>query len=112
MFFSSPSQSDACFHHIAHDIAVDYYQHNVGTWLHYFHVQTPNALIDKDVTMFQRGSTYIMSTAKGWPVLFGDTYWEGGPPADIADRLTASFPHHMSVPVNQRAARYIAELDK
>ena len=62
--------------------------------------------------MFQRGSTYIMSTAKGWPVLFGDTYWEGGPPVDIADRLTASFPHHMSVPVNQRAAKYIAELDK
>ena len=53
-----------------------------------------------------------MSTAKGWPVLFGDTYWEGGLPVDIADRLTASFPHHMSVPVNQRAAKYIAELDK
>jgi hypothetical protein len=75
-------------------------------------IQILNPEVDKDVTMFQRGSTYIMSTAKGWPVLFGNTYWEGGPPVDIADRLTASFPHHMSVPVNQRAAGYVAGLDK
>ena len=53
-----------------------------------------------------------MSTSKGWPVLFGSTYVEGGPPVDIADRLVASFPHHMSVPVNQRAVKYLADLDK
>ena len=112
MFFSGLPQPDAGFHHVAHDIAVDYYQHNIGTQLHYLYMPTFNACIDKDVTMFQRGSTYIMSTAKGWPFLFGNTYWEGGPPVDITDRLAASFPLYMSVPVNQRRAKYVAELDK
>jgi hypothetical protein len=62
--------------------------------------------------MFQRGSTYVMSTAKAWPVLFGETYWEGGPPVDVTDRLVASFPLHMALPIHQRVTRYIAELDK
>jgi len=71
-----------------------------------------------------------MSTSNGWDVLFKgpffyipyyalsslncieDTYAEGGPPTDLADRFTASFPHHMSVGLHQRAARRLAELDK
>ncbi|KAF8875878.1 hypothetical protein CPB84DRAFT_439009 [Gymnopilus junonius] len=79
----------------AHDIAVDYQQNGV------------------DVTMFQRGSTYIMSVEKGWEVIMkGIGYWEGGPPVDIVDRISASFPHHMVVPLKQIETRHIAELDK
>ncbi|KAF8149353.1 FAD/NAD(P)-binding domain-containing protein [Crassisporium funariophilum] len=78
----------------AHDIAVDYYEHGV------------------DVTMFQRGSTYVMSTSNGWEVIMGGIYSEGAPPVDFADRLSASFPHHMAVGVNQRQTAYIAQLDK
>ncbi|KAJ3492576.1 hypothetical protein NLJ89_g11205 [Agrocybe chaxingu] len=78
----------------AHDIAVDYYEHGV------------------DVTMFQRGSTYVMSTKNGWDVLFKGLYSEDGPPVDLADRIVASFPHHMGVGLNQRGTRHIADLDK
>lgn len=39
-------------------------------------------------------------------------YCEGGPPADIVDRMSASFPHHMSVGINQRQAKQVADLDK
>ena len=39
-------------------------------------------------------------------------YAEDAPPADIADRLAASYPHHMGVGIGQRATKYIAELDK
>ena len=66
----------------------------------------------KDVTMFQRGSTYVVSTSKGSSVFFGKTYCEGGPPVDVADRLIASFPRHMSLPLNQRMVKYVAGLDK
>ncbi|KAF8965605.1 FAD/NAD(P)-binding domain-containing protein [Flammula alnicola] len=78
----------------AHDIAVDYYQNGV------------------DVTMFQRGSTYIMSTKNGWEVLFKDSYWEGAPPVDVVDRFNASYPHYMAVGLNQRHVKRIAEMDK
>jgi len=78
----------------AHDIAHDYYVHGV------------------DVTMYQRGSTYIMTTKNGWGVLFAGLYSEGGPPTDIADRLSASFPHFMSIELGRRSADRIAELDK
>ncbi|PPQ97225.1 hypothetical protein CVT26_000750 [Gymnopilus dilepis] len=79
----------------AHDIAEDYYRHGV------------------DVTMFQRGSTYIMSVEKGWEVIMKSVgYWEGGPPVEIADRLNASYPNHMLVPLKQVETRYVAELDK
>ncbi|KAJ7168902.1 hypothetical protein C8R46DRAFT_1163015 [Mycena filopes] len=78
----------------AHDIAVDYYNHGV------------------DVTMYQRSSTYVMSTKNGWNRIMGGVYCEGGPPTELADRLTASFPHLMSIGLNQRQALKIAEDDK
>ncbi|PFH45534.1 hypothetical protein AMATHDRAFT_71621 [Amanita thiersii Skay4041] len=78
----------------AHDIAHDYYNHGI------------------DVTMFQRGSTYVMSTKNGWDVLFRGLYCEGGPPADIADRVNASYPHLMSMEIAQRNVKEIAKLDK
>ncbi|KAJ7250746.1 hypothetical protein C8J57DRAFT_679664 [Mycena rebaudengoi] len=78
----------------AHDIAVDYYNHDV------------------DVTMYQRSSTYVMTTKNGWKRIMGESYWENGPPTDVVDRLSASFPHFMSVGLNQRQAIQIAEDDK
>jgi hypothetical protein len=62
--------------------------------------------------MYQRSSTYVFSTQKGWARIMRPTYWEGGPPTDVADRLNASFPHFMAVPLNQRQAQVIAEDDK
>ncbi|KAJ7676551.1 hypothetical protein DFH06DRAFT_1168458 [Mycena polygramma] len=78
----------------AHDIAADYCEHGV------------------DVTMYQRSSTYVLSTKHGWNRIMRPTYWEGGPPVEVADRLTASFPHLMAVGLNQRQAVVIAEDDK
>ncbi|KAG6860939.1 hypothetical protein C0995_005769 [Termitomyces sp. Mi166 len=78
----------------AHDICADCYAHGV------------------DVTMYQRSSTYIMSTRNGWKVIFEGVYSERGLPTDIADRVTASFPHHFNVGLAQRSTKAIAELDK
>ncbi|KAJ7648069.1 hypothetical protein FB45DRAFT_895162 [Roridomyces roridus] len=78
----------------AHDIAADYYEHGV------------------DVTIFQRSSTYVMSTKHGARRLLSPVYWEGGPPTDLADRLAASFPLFMSIELKRREARLIAEDDK
>ncbi|EAU90811.1 monooxygenase [Coprinopsis cinerea okayama7 len=78
----------------AHDICADYYHNGV------------------DVTMFQRSSTYIMSVDAGWKGLFEGVYDENSPPVDVADRLTASFPHWASIPLNQDKVKYVAELDK
>ncbi|KAF8345500.1 hypothetical protein F5887DRAFT_1190190 [Amanita rubescens] len=74
----------------AHDIAHDYYIHGV------------------DVTMYQRGSTYIMTTKNGW----GACILKMDLQPDIADRLGASFPHFMSIELGRRSAEQIAELDK
>ncbi|KAJ7511132.1 hypothetical protein B0H11DRAFT_1954105 [Mycena galericulata] len=78
----------------AHDLAVDYYEHGV------------------DVTMYQRSSTYVLTTKNGWKHVMGPLYWEGGPPVDFADRVTASFPHLMAIGLNRRQAIKIAEDDK
>ncbi|KAF7378261.1 Flavin-containing monooxygenase [Mycena sanguinolenta] len=78
----------------AHDIAVDYYEHGV------------------DVTMYQRSSTHVLTAKNGLARIMKPIYWEGGPPTEVADRLNASFPHLMSISLNQRQARVIAEDDK
>ncbi|KAF7368295.1 Flavin-containing monooxygenase [Mycena venus] len=78
----------------AHDIATDYYEHGV------------------DVTIYQRSSSYVLSTKNGWARIMRPVYWEGGPPTELADRLNASFPHLMSIQLNQRLAKIIAEDDK
>ncbi|KAJ4476517.1 FAD/NAD(P)-binding domain-containing protein [Lentinula lateritia] len=46
-----------------------------------------------DVTMFQRSSTFVMDLDKGWKFLGGALFFEGGPPVDMADRLSNSIPH-------------------
>ncbi|KNZ76104.1 Flavin-containing monooxygenase YUCCA3 [Termitomyces sp. J132] len=92
----------------AHDICVDRHENGV------------------DVTIHQRSSTYVMSTTDGWKVVaqgnhsssyftvrtYSLVYFEGGRPTDIADRLSASFPNHVTVGLAQRQTKDIVELDK
>ncbi|KAF7375743.1 Flavin-containing monooxygenase YUCCA3 [Mycena sanguinolenta] len=78
----------------AHDIAADYASHGV------------------DVTMYQRGSTYVMSTENGLVSLMRPTYWEGGPPTDVADRNSASLPFFAVGELHQRRTAGIAQADK
>ncbi|KAJ6595193.1 hypothetical protein DFH09DRAFT_906286 [Mycena vulgaris] len=78
----------------AHDIAVDFCRHGI------------------DVTIYQRSSTYVMSTENGWKHMMRGTYWEGAPPTDISDRVNASFPHLMNIELGQRLTRKIAEDDE
>ncbi|KAF7334966.1 Flavin-containing monooxygenase [Mycena venus] len=78
----------------AHDVAADYCTHGI------------------DVTMFQRSSTYVMSTENGLTSLMRPNYWEGGPPVDSADRESASLPLLMAVELYQRLTGAIAQADK
>lgn len=77
----------------AHDICADFYEHGV------------------DVTMFQRSSTYIMSTKHGVRLLLGGLYHEGAD-TDRADRINASFPNMLTKLMHQRVVKDIAEADK
>ncbi|KDQ51395.1 hypothetical protein JAAARDRAFT_140378 [Jaapia argillacea MUCL 33604] len=76
-----------------HDISADYVEHGV------------------DVTMYQRSSTYIMSTKHGMPLLLA-LYSENAPPTDIADRVNASFPNSLLKYVHQRITKDIALADQ
>ncbi|KAF8629969.1 hypothetical protein AX17_005535 [Amanita inopinata Kibby_2008] len=79
----------------AHDICEDYYNHGV------------------DVTMFQRSSTYIMTTKNGMKILMEGLYGEDGvPPVDIADRINASFSNFLMEGVAYRQRLRIDEADK
>ncbi|KAL4245311.1 FAD/NAD(P)-binding domain-containing protein [Abortiporus biennis] len=78
----------------AHDIAADYAEHGV------------------DVTIFQRSSTYIMTTKEGMPRVMKPLYWEGGPPTEVADRLSNSLPISFSKLLQQRVSREIHAADK
>ncbi|KAJ6488872.1 hypothetical protein C8R45DRAFT_1053267 [Mycena sanguinolenta] len=78
----------------SHDIAADYCAHGI------------------DVTMYQRSSTYVMSTENGLMALMRPTYWEGGPPTDVADRNSASLPPLVVGELHQRLTAGIAEADK
>ncbi|EGO25706.1 hypothetical protein SERLADRAFT_437430 [Serpula lacrymans var. lacrymans S7.9] len=77
----------------AHDICSDYCEHDI------------------DVTMCQRGPTYIMTTKEGMPRLLS-LFWDGGPPTDIADRINASYPNHLLKLMHVRLTKNIAEADK
>ncbi|KAJ7068507.1 hypothetical protein C8F01DRAFT_1247008 [Mycena amicta] len=78
----------------AHDICADYYEHGV------------------DVTMFQRSSTYVMTTTNGWRILFKGLYSETAPPVDIADRLNASYPNALVGLLAPRKTLELADADK
>ncbi|KAG6860938.1 hypothetical protein C0995_005768 [Termitomyces sp. Mi166 len=95
----------------AHDICADYYENGVGG-SHLISYIYQNRDYRSDVTMYQRSSTYVMTTTNGWKVVAQGVYSEGGLPTDIADRLSASFPNHVTVSLAQRRTETIAELDK
>ncbi|PSS35578.1 hypothetical protein PHLCEN_2v1455 [Hermanssonia centrifuga] len=78
---------------IAHDIAADYADHGV------------------DVTLYQRSATYIMTTKEGMPRLMKGTYWEGGPPTNIADMIDNSMPILYRKMLHTRITKDIAEAD-
>ncbi|KAI5123912.1 hypothetical protein M0805_005728 [Coniferiporia weirii] len=77
-----------------HDVAQDHGKRNI------------------DVTMVQRGSSYIMSVEHGIKKFNEGSYWEGSPPPEISDRVGASFPHFLVKLLHQRLAPEIAEMDK
>ncbi|KZT00875.1 FAD/NAD-P-binding domain-containing protein [Laetiporus sulphureus 93-53] len=78
----------------AHDVAADYVDHGV------------------DVTIFQRGATYVMTTKEGMPRIFGKTYWEGTGPVEPIDRIHSSLPILLSKELQKRVTAEIAEADK
>ncbi|CCM05743.1 uncharacterized protein FIBRA_07975 [Fibroporia radiculosa] len=78
----------------AHDVAFDYAEHGV------------------DVTLVQRGPTYIMSGEKGIPRLVGGIYGENTVPTDLADRLSSSMPIFLQTGINKRVTASTAEADR
>ncbi|EJT97539.1 FAD/NADP-binding domain-containing protein [Dacryopinax primogenitus] len=78
----------------AHDIAHDFANHGI------------------DVTIFQRDSTYIMTTKHGMPVVMRGLYWEGCPPTEQADMLSASLPNEVLRHVHKRYTQEVAEKDR
>ncbi|KAK7056044.1 flavin-containing monooxygenase [Favolaschia claudopus] len=74
----------------AHDVAADCYSQGI------------------DVMMYQRTSTYVMSTRHGLSALMKPTYWEGGPPTEDADRDGAS----LVVGLYRRLTGVVAEADR
>lgn len=64
------------------------------------------------VTLLQRGSTYVVSTKHGVPTQWGANYSESGPPIDIADSLNNSRPLEFLLRyVAPPAVRGLAEKD-
>ncbi|KAF5359790.1 hypothetical protein D9756_003005 [Leucocoprinus leucothites] len=78
----------------AHDLGVEYYDHGV------------------DVTMYQRGSTYVMSVQKGIRILVAGLFDETGPPTVVADRVAASFSNLLNIGVYYRVTSVVEEVDK
>ncbi|KAI0344328.1 FAD/NAD(P)-binding domain-containing protein [Trametopsis cervina] len=78
----------------AHDVASDYADHGV------------------DVTLFQRSSTYVMTTKNGADKIFKPAYWEGGPPTDVVDRMDNSMPLLFNKLLAQRKTKEIADADR
>lgn len=66
-----------------------------------------------DVTMLQRGPTYIMSTRHGVPATWGALFSETSPPQEIADTLAASLPiSYMLEKMAPELVRAVAEQDR
>ncbi|KAK0463686.1 dimethylaniline monooxygenase [Desarmillaria tabescens] len=77
-----------------HDIAQDFYEQGA------------------DVTIVQRSSTYVMSSAAGLGVLFRGLYEENGPPTEDADIMFSSTPNHMFQILHKYTTEEIAEIDR
>ena len=58
----------------AHDIAADYVEHGIGECVEFGHAVSKQRLtVVPDVTIYQRDSTYIMTTKEGMPRMLGRT---------------------------------------
>ncbi|KAL0065582.1 hypothetical protein AAF712_007360 [Marasmius tenuissimus] len=78
-----------------HDIASDLARHGI------------------DVTMIQRGETFVMNMDAHWKFLGGALYNEDGPPTELADLLFHSMPHLLQAGgLAQRASLAIMESQK
>ncbi|THH13418.1 hypothetical protein EW146_g6790 [Bondarzewia mesenterica] len=94
-----------------HDISKDLCDNGVGE----FFVSSYGLPVEQrksDVTLFQRSSSYIMSTKYGITTLLESFWSENGPPTEVADRLYASYPNYLLKPLHQRLVKTIAEKDK
>jgi putative flavoprotein involved in K+ transport len=65
-----------------------------------------------DITVVQRSSTYVMTSANGIPILFGGLYYEGGPATEDADLIAASYPLPVLLEFAKAQTAAIAELDR
>jgi cation diffusion facilitator CzcD-associated flavoprotein CzcO len=65
-----------------------------------------------EVTMVQRSSTYVLSQEHGIPAIFGQLYYEGGPPLEEADLLNVGTPWHVVLELHKGVTQMIAEQDR
>ena len=65
-----------------------------------------------DVTIVQRSSTYVVSSAHGLPAFLNGFYMEGGPPVDDADILFTSLPLEVVDAFHTAAVKVIEVQDK
>lgn len=65
-----------------------------------------------EVTMVQRGPTYVISSGYGVPAIHEALYSESSPPVDQADLLSLSFPWHLYLELQPPVTRKLAEIDK
>jgi cation diffusion facilitator CzcD-associated flavoprotein CzcO len=66
----------------------------------------------KDVTMLQRGPTFVMTTKNGWKVIMDRVYSEVAPPTHIADLINASLPVTLQENIHQRYVQVLQQADK
>lgn len=78
----------------AHDVAQDAYE------------------MGAEVTMVQRGPTYVISSQYGVPATHEALYSEHSPPVDQADLLSLSFPWKLYLELSPANTQRIAEIDR
>ncbi|KAF5013867.1 hypothetical protein FDECE_148 [Fusarium decemcellulare] len=79
----------------SHDICQNFYENGAG-----------------QVTMLQRGGTFVISVDKGVPIQHKDLYDEGGPPTEDADICGQSMPIPIQFALNVFQTQEIAAVDK
>jgi hypothetical protein len=65
-----------------------------------------------EVTIVQRGPTYVISSGYGIPAIHEALYSESGPPIEQADLLSLSFPWPLYLELQPPITRRLAEIDK
>ena len=78
----------------AHDVAQDAYE------------------MGAEVTMVQRGPTYVISSQYGVPAMHEALYSESSPPVEQSDLLSLSFPWHLFLETSGPGVEQLAEIDK